>query len=256
MPAKKYFEGMMLGPNNNILFIKELNYVNGRKKGIFKCPICEREDWEAGLADITSGRSSQCKHCSGKKDSEKFIKLNQSRIKDLTGQTFGKLTVLEHLNQKDKKGRYLNKCQCSCNNKTIMFVNNTDLLTSRILHCGCESSSSLGEVKIMQVLDKLNIKYKKEYSFEDCKNDLTDRKLRFDFYLPDYNICIEFDGKQHFDKNSLFFQQNKLDSFENRKHRDDIKNKYCKNNNIRLIRIPYYDYNKLNEEYLLSLINW
>lgn len=44
MPGKKYFEGMMLGKDNNIQYIKELGYVNGRKKGMFKCPNCHRTD--------------------------------------------------------------------------------------------------------------------------------------------------------------------------------------------------------------------
>lgn len=128
MPAKKYFEGMMLGPSSNILFIKDLGYINGRRKGIFRCPNCN-EDWETGLPDIINGKSTQCKKCSSKKDAIKFISLNKSRIKDLTGQKFGKLTVLEHLDKKDKRGHYLNKCQCSCKDKTIIYVNNTDLLT-------------------------------------------------------------------------------------------------------------------------------
>lgn len=62
--------------------------------------------------------------------------------------------------------------------------------------CGCLNSK--GEEKITQILLKLNIIFYKEYQFIDCINPKTNTKLRFDFYLPDYNCCIEYDGKQHY----------------------------------------------------------
>lgn len=107
----------------------------------------------------------------------------------------------------------------------------------------------------MEILKELNIVYNKEYKFKDCINPKTNKQLRFDFYLPKYNICIEFDGVQHYNENSIFFSQNPLDSFDNRKYRDNIKTQYCRNNHIKLIRIPYYDYDKLNKNYLLKLLS-
>jgi len=62
------------------------------------------------------------------------------------------------------------------------------------------------------------------------------RKLSFDFYLSDYNMCIEFDGEQHF-KPVAYFGGDKRHEIQMK--RDKIKNEYCKNNNINLIRIPY-----------------
>ena len=80
--------------------------------------------------------------------------------------------------------------------------------------------------------------------------------MPFDFYLPDYNTCIEYDGEQHFhtpnNKTSTYFTKEKIDEIQ---YRDSIKNQYCKDNNIKLIRIPYTDYNLLNEKYLLDKIN-
>jgi len=81
----------------------------------------------------------------------------------------------------------------------------------------------------------LNIQYIQEKRFDDCKHINT---LPFDFYLPDYDICIEFDGIQHFEEISFF---NTNDSFDNIQKRDDIKTKYCLDNNIKLIRIKYSD---------------
>lgn len=97
----------------------------------------------------------------------------------------------------------------------------------------CKSNISRGEKLILDFLNNYNIRYEYQYSFDDCKNVF---KLRFDFYLPTHNICIEFDGKQHFMTNSYANNDEELNKI---KLRDDIKNRYCETNNIKLIRIPY-----------------
>ena len=86
-----------------------------------------------------------------------------------------------------------------------------------------------------------------EKTFNDCYNPETNVRLRFDFYLPDYNCCIEYDGIQHFEGWS-----NSLLNLRDNKYRDNIKEEYCKNNNIRLIRIPYTDFDKISISYLES----
>ena len=109
-------------------------------------------------------------------------------------------------------------------------------------------NQSKGEVKIKKYLKDNNIFYKEQYKFEDCK---AQRKLPFDFYLPDYNLIIEYDGKQHFEISSFFGD---IDSFIGIKVRDTIKNIYCKKNNINLIRIPYWEYDNI-ENILNKIIN-
>ena len=66
-----------------------------------------------------------------------------------------------------------------------------------VISCGCFKSSK-GELKISKALKKLKINYENQKSFNNCRNPETNRKLFFDFYLPDYNCCIEYDGEQHF----------------------------------------------------------
>ena len=61
--------------------------------------------------------------------------------------------------------------------------------------------------------------------------------LRYDFFLPEFNVLIEFDGEQHFRYNSIFYKDK--ESFEEQQHRDLIKNNFAKENHIVLIRIPY-----------------
>jgi hypothetical protein len=101
---------------------------------------------------------------------------------------------------------------------------------------GCPecNSSSRGEDAIKSYLENNSINFIRNYQFDDC---IRIRKLRFDFYLPDINICIEYDGEHHYQENKYFGEGN-LDYINKN---DQIKNKYCINNKINLIRIPYWD---------------
>jgi hypothetical protein len=104
---------------------------------------------------------------------------------------------------------------------------------------------SCGEIKILRFLQENNINFKQEYKYKDLKG-VGNGYLRFDFYLPDHNILIEFDGRQHFDRiyaNNLYSNEF---SYDKLKIHDRRKTKYCKKNNIKLIRIPYYKGNKIN----------
>lgn len=103
------------------------------------------------------------------------------------------------------------------------------------------------EYKIKEILDNLNIDYIQEKRFKDCKDIKT---LPFDFYLPYYNTCIEFDGWQHYN----MIKYDTSDKFKIRKKHDYMKDEYCKNNNIYLIRIPYWEYKNI-ENILHTEIN-
>lgn len=88
----------------------------------------------------------------------------------------------------------------------------------------------------------MNISFKQEHIFKDCVNPKTNYPLRFDFYLPDYNCCIEYDGQQH------YYEGHFNDSLIDRQIKDKIKNEYCNKHNIKLIRIKYTDFNNINEK--------
>lgn len=107
-------------------------------------------------------------------------------------------------------------------------------------HCKkCKSSS--GEEIIIDFLDKNNIKYNYQHSFNNC---LYKRNLKFDFYIENKNICIEYDGEQHFRPVDIFGGE---ESFNIQKKLDTIKNNFCKENNIKLIRIPYFEKENINK---------
>lgn len=105
--------------------------------------------------------------------------------------------------------------------------------------CPC-CKESKGELKIREWLKINNIQFETQKTFNGCKGK---RLLRFDFYLPDYNLCIEFDGVQHyrpFSWNYKVSKEVKINNFEEVKLKDKIKSDFCKNNGIKLLRIPYW----------------
>lgn len=99
--------------------------------------------------------------------------------------------------------------------------------------------TSFGEKRVKLFLDKNNISYEMEKKFETCKNK---KELPFDFYLPKYNLCIEYDGELHYKSSSIYGGDKTL--YKIRKN-DDIKTNWCKQNNIKLIRIPYNKKSKI-----------
>lgn len=105
----------------------------------------------------------------------------------------------------------------------------------------CKGSS--GERDIADLLTRNNIKYIPQKTFIGCKFK---NLLRFDFYLPDYNLVIEYDGQQHF-KPVEYFGGKKI--FEENKIRDNIKDNYCHDNDIILCRIKYNEsiYDKIKK---------
>ena len=107
------------------------------------------------------------------------------------------------------------------------------------LSCGC--LKSLGEKKITELLISNNIKFTKQKKFDKC---IYKRRLSFDFYLPEMNILVEYDGIQHFEPVKQFGGK---ESFDVNKIRDEIKNKYCEDNKIHLIRIKYIDFENIEQ---------
>lgn len=94
-------------------------------------------------------------------------------------------------------------------------------------------NNSKGERKVAKWLDDRKIDYIREYSFTNCRYKHT---LPFDFYLPQHNLCIEYDGKQHYKPIDFF---GGIEGYRETKRNDNIKNEYCESNNIKLLRIPY-----------------
>lgn len=128
------------------------------------------------------------------------------------------------------------KFQC---NKGHIFETSWNKIYSQ--NAGCPiCHSSKGEDFIKRYLDSNNIKYEMQKSFEGCKYK---KMLRFDFYIKNKNTCIEFQGYQHYEPVKIFGGDNR---FKAQQVKDNIKVEFCKNNNIKLIRIPYFEINNID----------
>ena len=105
---------------------------------------------------------------------------------------------------------------------------------------GCPNcKSSKGENKIYEVLEQLGINFETQKIFKKCKNK---KCLPFDFYLPDLNILIEYDGQQHFRPIKYFGGE---EAFLKTRQNDKIKTSFAKSNNINLIRISYKEFDNI-----------
>lgn len=164
--------------------------------------------------------------------------MRQANIKDETGKIYGHLKVIRQANKeeyprRDRTGVYW-VCECLNCGKQNVIVFGDYLRNGDTTSCGCLNSKN--ESNIARFLDELNIKYKQQYPYQN---------LYFDFAIYNGNelsYIIEYDGIQHFENGHF---HNNLNITHNN---DLIKNKYCFDNNIPIIRIPYnekYDINDL-----------
>ena len=143
------------------------------------------------------------------------------------------------------------KVICECGNEYTTTT--TNLLYGNKIKCNkCSNIQSNIEKKVENWLNGNKIQYIKQYKFKNCRNK---KPLPFDFYIRNIGV-IEVDGIGHYEPTrfrGMSLDEAKKD-FEDTKTRDNIKTKYCKDNNIKLLRIPYYDIeNSENYKEILSL---
>lgn len=164
--------------------------------------------------------------------------LHKEKISNnLVGQKFGKLTVLKDSGKRTKERGIIWECQCECGKITEVSSNNLKQKTT--ISCGCLKQSQ-GEYIIENILKKNNISYKKEYVFSDLLSP-KNGYLRFDFaILDDDNMVkklIEYDGETH--STNYIGGWNTKEKIMYQQKCDELKNNYCKEHGIPLIRISY-----------------
>lgn len=163
--------------------------------------------------------------------------------KDLVGQTFGYLTVIKDTGKRENRN-VIWLCQCKCGNETEVLT--TNLQNGSTKSCGC-IKRSFGETIITQILQENNISFISEFCVPELNN------ARFDFAILDNNNIsriIEFDGEHHFEEIS-FHKDNKY-TLKDRQERDQKKNEWAKQNNIPLVRIPYWERDNITLEMLIG----
>ena len=103
---------------------------------------------------------------------------------------------------------------------------------------------SKGELKIAKILEELSIEFEREKTFEDCVSE-KNNKLRFDFFLPKYNILIEFQGHHHFHPINRY-RRARIVHEKTVKH-DKIKRQFAQDNKYILYEIHHKEYDNLEE---------
>ena len=151
-------------------------------------------------------------------------------INDLTNKKFGRWTVLYKTDKRTKNRHILWHCRCDCGNQCDIDMGN--LRSYKTQSCGCTNSRQ--EENIIKLLVANNIKFNYQFRFNNMKDKV------FDFYINNSYI-IEYDGQQHF--HYIGTGWDTKEHFERTRQNDLLKNQYCFENNIPLIRIPF------NEEY-------
>lgn len=186
---------------------------------------CEKHDiyWKTTPQSILDGHG--CIECGREKLSQQNI-LSQEKFEDMIKLVNPNIEIIS-----EYKGM---ECDITvrCRKCGYVWTLNAQSLKSNGTRCKKCSYTYKGEDRIIDILQNLNCEYIHQYKFKDCRNK---RPLPFDFYLPNYNLCIEFDGEQHY--KPKFGMKNFI---QTQKH-DKIKDEYCKSHNIGLLRIPYWE---------------
>lgn len=220
---------------------------NGGMKWLCKCDCGNQTVVEAH--NLQNGTTRSC-GCLAKENLQENARRQREKRKDLTSLQFGKLIVLKDTGKIDNQLRHFWLCQCECGN--ILEVRDSSLTSGNTNSCGCHYSK--GEAVIQKILQENNIEYEKEKTFGNLKGE-KGWAYRYDFYLPDYNRLIEYDGEQHFDYTGSGW--NTKENFEKVQQSDKVKNEYAQNHSIDLVRIPYMELKNislnmiLGEQYLI-----
>ena len=239
------------GEKYNRWTILEVDVINPESKSK-KPPKMAKCQCECGTIrykeyrDVCGGRSKSCGCLRAEQTTERNIQRGLIPI----GTKFGHLTVIEDLGLRmQPRGRRARWSKCRCDCGTIVEVLNNNLKSGGTQSCGCIKSR--GETIIRKLLLDNNINFSVEYTFNDLTGE-RGNKFKFDFAIFDKNNnlyeLIEFDGRQHYTGGDAAWSHK--ESLEVIQKRDKQKNDYCQKNNIKLIRIPYYDIGNISLESL------
>ena len=231
--GKEFKEKLAKFSNNTIIMLEPYTGIENKIK--FKCLICDHE-WKTMPSNIIH-KNQLCPQCA----------LNQRRLStqdiiNILHKSFPDDHILFCDNYKNVNTK--GKCFCKkCNNE---FYATMDALKLGYGCPQCDFTISRGEKFLCEILSQINIQYKTQYIIEQCKYK---SPLRFDFGIindvKQLLYLIEYDGKQHYSWKACFgkTEQIKKAEFKSIQIRDNIKNQYCKDNNIPLIRLKKWHSN-------------
>lgn len=213
----------LLTPKENIE--RNITYVE------YKCPNPNHPPQKMRIANLLCGK--ECPLC-GRESIASKNKMNIEEVKERIKECKGELLNEEEYKNSRERNLFISCPECKKPFKTsfVLFTQHGGQVCPE-----CSNVESVGEKRIRLFLEEHNISFIPQKWFPDCK---AIKPLPFDFYLPEKNLIIEFDGRQHFKETSYFHY-----TLEETQEHDRIKNEYCKSNNISLLKIPYTKINKI-----------
>ena len=233
----KYKEGQILG-DYGITFIKNAGTnKHSQREAVFKCH-CGKEF----ITEINNIKLNHQRSCGCANDEP-----SPCRIEYTEGQVLGDYGVkfIKDVGIRNKRRFALMKCACGKEFITAIERVKSNTTTS----CGC-FYKSLGEDKIEGLLNSKDIEFNTEHKEEKCRDK---GMLPFDFAIKRNSQIvgfIEYDGIHHFEPVEFFGGEKHL--LYTQRH-DQIKDDYCNENNIPLLRIPYTEFNSIENKIDLFL---
>lgn len=214
-----------VGEKYGMLTVVEMLYGYKQKQTYCRCKCDCGNETIAYAGNIFRGAT---KSCGCLESASRYGRQNHE--KDLHGMRFGHLTVVEKTEKRASNCGVIWRCLCDCGN--YVEVKSSNLMKGKTRSCGCNKTSKYEEF-VQLYLDEMKIEYDREHKFSDCRNVFM---LPFDFYIPEYNLCIECQGQQHYHPVEFFGGEER---FQTVVENDKIKYDYCLDHNIKLLRLPY-----------------
>ena len=193
---------------------------------------------------LKNGESASCGCFFAEQASDKYLD-------NIIGKTYGLLTVVDRAeNMYGDKTSWI--CECECGN--VVTVPSMSLKRGLTKSCGC-FHYSYGERDVQEWFKKNKILFNTQQTFDDLRNPITNRKLRFDFSIIDKDnriiALLEYQGIQHYkeiDYHNFGKQQREIT--------DQLKKNYCNNNDIKLYEIRYDQKIEIELEKIIQELNY
>ena len=210
----------------------KVKYINSNTKVEIICPI-HGSFWQTPAHHLYGNK---CPKCFGthRKTTEEFIE----KAKEVHGELYD-------YSETEYGKNYLDPVKIICKIHGPFWQTPVHHINNK---CGCpKCNRSHGEAFLANYFDNNGIKYEENFIVNVPKEIRPTGIIKIDFYLPKYNIFIEYNGKQHYIMQKCFGGQIK---FDKQLVRDEFLRNYCKENKINLIEIPYTE--KDIESYLIN----
>lgn len=215
-------------------------YISGAKPLLIRHKKCGHK-FEISRASRLIYSNVLCPNCEEPKYREhESTQWFKDRIQELCGNEY------ELIGEFNGVDNYVTLKHKICGNTYSSTIGSSFLAGTRCPYC----NESKGEKSVQFFLERFNIKYEQQKTFDDLNKSKKGQSLSYDFYLPEYNLLIEYQGEQH--DHPIKYSKNMTDSiakerFDKQKENDNKKRKYAEINNIKLLEIWYWDYNNIEE---------